>query len=152
MNDSMDVLARALRSSSDIVDAVGPRTGTGEGIHAALSYSIIGAAIEVHRHIGPGQYEALYERALLDELRMRGFACGQQVGVNAMYKGRQIGQYYADIVVEGKVIVELKSVARITSAHRQQVLTYLRASGLRLGLIMNFNAPVLSQEIKRVVL
>ncbi len=67
-------------------------------------------------------------------------------------KGRSVGKYYADIVVEGKVIVELKVAARISVAHRQQVLTYLRASGLRLGLIMNFNAEVLWREIKRVIL
>ncbi len=129
-----------------------PRIAHSPGIHAELSYAINGAAIEVHRHIGPGQLEALYERALCEELAMRGLECRSQVAVKALYKDRSVGNYYADIVVENKVIVELKVVSRIAVAHRQQVLTYLRASGLRLGLIMNFNAPVLWREIKRVVL
>ncbi|MFT3699599.1 MAG: GxxExxY protein [Kofleriaceae bacterium] len=123
-----------------------------DGIHAELSYAVNGAAIEVHRHIGPGQYESVYERALCNELRARGIACDNQVEVAAMYKGQCVGVYYADIVVERKLIVELKVVSRIANAHRMQVLTYLRASGLRLGLIMNFNAEVLWREIKRVVL
>ncbi|HEY0254792.1 MAG TPA: GxxExxY protein [Kofleriaceae bacterium] len=137
------------RSMAPAVSNSGAR---GLGIHAELSYAINGAAIEVHRHIGPGQLEALYERALCEELAMRGLECRSQVAVKALYKDRSVGNYYADIVVENKVIVELKVVSRIAVAHRQQVLTYLRASGLRLGLIMNFNAPVLWREIKRVVL
>ncbi|MFT3699102.1 MAG: GxxExxY protein [Kofleriaceae bacterium] len=123
-----------------------------DGIHAELSYAIIGAAIEVHRHIGPGQYESVYENSLRDELRSRGLSCRQQVGITALYKGKPVGLYRADIIVEQKVVIELKSVERISVAHRMQVLTYLRASGLRLGLVMNFNSEVLWREIKRVVL
>ncbi|MFT3698401.1 MAG: GxxExxY protein [Kofleriaceae bacterium] len=121
-------------------------------MYAELSYAVNGAAIEVHRHIGPGQYESVYEHALCNELRSRGLACANQVGVQAMYKGQPVGSYYADIVVERRLIIELKVVSRISGAHRMQVLTYLRASGLRLGIIMNFNAEVLWREIKRVVL
>ncbi|MFT3694728.1 MAG: GxxExxY protein [Kofleriaceae bacterium] len=123
-----------------------------DGIHAELSYAIIGAAIEVHRHIGPGQYESIYECALRDELQSRKMSVRRQVGVRAMYKGKPVGWYRADLVVENKVVVELKVVSHLSPAHRQQVLTYLGASGLRLGLIMNFNAIVLAHEIKRVVL
>lgn len=125
----------------------------GQGlIHRELSYAINGAAIEVHKHIGPGQLEAVYERALCEELGMRGIAFDRQVPVQAMYKGRLVGAYYADVIVENQVVIELKVVAKILPAHRQQVLTYLRATRLRLGLIMNFNAPVLWRETKRVVL
>ncbi|MFT3692613.1 MAG: GxxExxY protein [Kofleriaceae bacterium] len=142
-----------------IADALGPTKPasrepdrTAKVIHAELAYAVNGAAIEVHRLIGPGQYESVYEHALCNELRSRGLSCANQVGVQAMYKGKPVGSYYADIVVERKLIIELKVVSRISIAHRMQVLTYLRASGLRLGLIMNFNSEVLWREIKRVVL
>lgn len=125
----------------------------GQGLlHRELSYAINGAAIQVHKHIGPGQLEAVYERALCEELAMQGIAFERQKPVQATYKGRVVGEYYADVVVENQVVVELKVVAKILPVHRQQVLTYLRATGLRLGLIMNFNASVLWREIKRVVL
>ena len=125
----------------------------GQGLlHRELSYAINGAAIQVHKHIGPGQLEAVYERALCEELGMQGIGFERQAPVKATYKGRVIGEYYADVVVENQVVVELKVVAKILPVHKQQVLTYLRATGLRLGLIMNFNAPVLWREIKRVVL
>jgi GxxExxY protein len=94
----------------------------------------------------------VYERALCEELGMRGLAFDRQVPVEATYKGRLVGSFYADVVVENQVVIELKVVAKILPAHRQQVLTYLRATRLKLGLIMNFNAPVLWREIKRVVL
>ncbi|MFT3692308.1 MAG: GxxExxY protein [Kofleriaceae bacterium] len=153
----MERIADVLGSPRSHSAALGSPRGrqpdrSADGTHAELSYAVNGAAIEVHRHIGPGQYESVYERALCNELRARGLACANQVGVDAMYKGRCVGSYYADIIVENKLIIELKVVSRISNAHRMQVLTYLRASGLRLGLIMNFNAEVLWREIKRVVL
>src|SRR3569623_671138 len=94
---------------------------------------------------------SVYERARCEELGMQGIGFERQKPVKAMYKGRLVGEYYADVVVEAKVVVELKVVAKILPVHKQQVLTYLRAAGLRLGLIMTFNAPVLWREIKRVV-
>ena len=144
---------RSADLSQQIARAVGGGDHeSGQGLlHRELSYAINGAAIQVHKHIGPGQLEAVYERALCEELGMQGIAYERQKPVKAMYKGRLVGEYDADVVVEAKVVVELKVVAKILPVHKQQVLTYLRAAGLRLGLIMNFNAPVLWREIKRVV-
>ena len=138
--------------SHQIARAAGVANAGPELIHRDLSYAINGAAIEVHKHIGPGQLESVYERALCEELGMRGLQFDRQVPVQATYKGKLVGAFYADVIVENQVVIELKVVAKIMPAHRQQVLTYLRATGLRLGLIMNFNAPVLWREIKRVVL
>ncbi|MEP6866143.1 MAG: GxxExxY protein [Deltaproteobacteria bacterium] len=138
--------------SHQIARAAGVANAGPELIHRNLSYAINGAAIEVHKHIGPGQLESVYERALCEELGMRGLEYARQVAVQATYKGKLVGAFYADVIVENQVVIELKVVAKITPSHRQQVLTYLRATGLRLGLIMNFNAPVLWREIKRVVL
>jgi GxxExxY protein len=121
-------------------------------LHRELSYAITGAAIEVHRHLGPGQLESTYERALAKELGYRGIAHACQVPITAHYKGDDVGEFFADIVVENKVILELKSVVRLLPVHRSQVLSYLRATGLRLGLVMNFYEPVLWRSIQRVVL
>ena len=148
-NESLNTTAADL--SRQIARAAGVASSS-ELIHRDLSYTINGAAIEVHKHIGPGQLESVYERALCEELGMRGLAFDRQVPVQAIYKGRLVGAFYADVIVENQVVIELKVVAKILPAHRQQVLTYLRATRLRLGLIMNFNAPVLWREIKRVVL
>ena len=137
--------------SRQIARAAGGEPGQGL-LHRELSYAINGAAIQVHKHIGPGQLEAVYERALCEELGMQGIAYERQAPVKATYKGKVVGEYYADVVVANQVVVELKVVAKIMPVHKQQVLTYLRAAQLRLGLIMNFNASVLWREIKRVIL
>lgn len=121
-------------------------------LHKELSYAIVGTAIEVHRHIGPGQLEATYERALCKELARRGIEHRSQVPLEMSFKGDVVGEFYADLIVEDKVIVELKAVAAVHYVHRMQVLSYLRASGLRLGLLINFNVPVLSRAVIRVVL
>jgi GxxExxY protein len=129
------------------------RTVAATGIlHKELSYAIVGASIEVHRHIGPGQLEATYERALSNELARREIAHRRQAPLTMYFKGDAVGEYYADLIVDDKIIVELKSVAAIHHVHKMQVLSYLRASGLRLGLLINFNAPVLWRAISRVVL
>jgi GxxExxY protein len=121
-------------------------------LHKELSYAIVGAAIEVHRHIGPGQLEATYERALSKELSRREIAHRRQVPLTMFFKGDPVGEYYADMIVDEKIIVELKSVAAIHHMHKMQVLSYLRASGHRLGLLINFNVPVLWRAIARIVL
>ncbi|MEO6774002.1 MAG: GxxExxY protein [Kofleriaceae bacterium] len=121
-------------------------------LYKELSYAITGAAIEVHKHLGPGQLESTYERALAKELGYRGIANRCQVPITAYFKGDAVGEFCADLIVEDKVILELKSVARVLPVHRSQLLSYLRATGLRLGLLMNFHEPVLFRAIKRVVL
>jgi GxxExxY protein len=120
-------------------------------LHKELSYAIVGAAIEVHRHIGPGQLESTYERALAKELGYRGIAYRTQVPLTTRFKGDAVGEFYADLIVDDKVIVELKSVVAVHHVHKLQVLSYLRASGLRLGLLINFNSPVLWRAIDRIV-
>lgn len=117
-----------------------------------LSYRIIGAAIEVHRALGPGLLERVYEDALCMELRERNIQFERQKHINVDYKGHDMGKYIADIIVENRAIVEVKSVKALEPIHTAQLLTYLRLTNLRAGLLINFNVPVLRNGIKRVVL
>ena len=96
-----------------------------------LTHSIIGAAIEVHRHLGPGLLESIYERALMYELGIRKIPFRSQVAVPMTYKGEPVGDYYADLIVAERVIVELKAVSELHNAHVTQVVSYLRATNLR---------------------
>lgn len=117
-----------------------------------LSNAIIGAAIEVHRVLGAGLLEGIYEDALDIELRVRGLDTQRQVGVLATYKGQKLPTVLRlDLLVGNLVIVEIKSVEKILSVHEAQLLSYLRLSDKKLGLLINFNAPVLKQSIRRVV-
>jgi GxxExxY protein len=118
----------------------------------SLSKEIIGAAIEVHRHLGPGLLESAYEHCLCRELSVRGIAFQQQLPLPIRYKGELLDcGYRLDIVVDSLVIVELKAVDALESIHNAQLLTYLKLSGCRLGLLLNFNVPVLRRGIKRIV-
>ena len=115
--------------------------------------NIIGAAIEVHRALGPGLLEGLYEECLHHELRLRALACDRQVPLDLAYKGLRIGSAYRmDLVVGNAVVVEVKAVEKLLPVHHAQLHTYLRLSGCRLGLILNFNVPVLPDGIVRVAL
>ena len=117
----------------------------------ALTERIIGAAIEVHRELGPGLLESAYEGCLAWELEQRGLQFTRQVELPVVYKGAQINLgYRLDLVVEEQVIVELKTVDSLAPIHTAQVLTYLRLTGLGTGLLLNFNTPVLRDGIKRV--
>jgi|SRR5690606_1170667 len=117
-----------------------------------LSYQIIGKAIELHRSIGPGLLESVYENALAYDLREAGFQVRQQVAMPFLYKGIQqdIG-YRLDILVENKVIIEIKSIEKLAPVHYAQTLTYLKLSGLKLGLLINFNTTLLKNDIHRIV-
>jgi GxxExxY protein len=117
-----------------------------------LTQAIIGHAIEVHRHLGPGLSEAAYERALCIELTEAGIPFEHQLGVPAVYKGEVVAEHRPDLVVAGLVVVEVKSVERLTGVHRAQMLTYLRVTGRELGLLLNFNEAVLKAGIRRVAL
>ena len=121
-------------------------------LHAELSHAIVGACIEVHRHVGPGQLEAVYQKALALELRERGIAFRPQVPLAMTYKGQPIGEFYADFIVDENIVIELKAVDHILPAHVAQVISYLRAARLRLGLLINFNGAVLWRNVKRIVL
>lgn len=118
----------------------------------ALSQEIIGAAIEVHRHLGPGLLESIYEHCMLKELRNRGIRCQHQHPLPVRYKGELLDcEYRLDLLVDNTVVVELKTVKKLEPIHDAQLLTYLRLSDYRLGLLINFNVPVLKYGIKRIV-
>ena len=118
----------------------------------ALSREVIGAAIEVHKALGPGLLESAYEECLCKELELQGIAFKQQVELPIRYKGLELSAgYRMDIVVDNLLILELKSVEKLLPIHEAQLLTYLRLSDTWLGLLLNFNVPVLKQGIKRLV-
>ena len=114
-----------------------------------ITYKINGAAFEVNRELGPGFLEKVYENALLIELRDKGLAAESQVPIAVCYKGRRVGDYYADIVVENQVVVELKAVEIVSKIHEAQLLNYLKATGFEIGLLINFTYP--QAEIKRYI-
>jgi GxxExxY protein len=116
-----------------------------------LAHAVIGAAIEVHRRLGPGFLESVYELALCTELQLRGIGFERQVPIPIEYKGRLVGEGILDVVVGERLVVELKAVDKLLRVHKAQVISYLKASGLRLGLLVNFKVPVLVQGIRRVV-
>ncbi len=115
-----------------------------------LSFEIMAAVFEVHNVLGPGFLEGVYEKALLKELKLRGLKAEAQKGIRVRYKDEDVGVYYADVVVEDQVLLELKAVDLLTRAHEAQVLNYLHATGLKLGLLINFAA--LRVVYKRFVL
>ena len=116
-----------------------------------LSGAIIGAAIEVHRQYGPGLEEELYEAALCAEMRLRNIPFACQVWLDVLYKGEVIGQRRVDLIVGDRIIVELKAVEQLAPIHRAQLLTYLKITGYKLGLLINFNTIILKDGIKRVI-
>ena len=117
-----------------------------------LTEKIIGAAIEVHRNLGPGLLESLYEAALAYELNIAGLDFKRQVIVPVLYKGHSIGEHRIDLLVERKVIMEIKSVERHDPVFEAQLLTYLKITGIGLGLLINFNSRLLKDGIKRMIL
>lgn len=117
-----------------------------------LTQRIIGAAIEVHRTLGPGLLEGIYEECLAYELIRSGIRYERQKRLAIEYKGRKVsGDLRIDLLVEDRVVLELKSIEKLLPVHGAQLLSYLRLSGLSLGLLINFNVPVLKDGIKRVV-
>ena len=117
-----------------------------------LSSETIGAAIEVHRNLGPGLLESAYESCLSWELRQRGLHVENQVPVTIRYKGLALDEgYRIDLLVEGKLILELKSIDKVQPIHMAQVLTYLKMTGLKMALILNFNVLLMRSGIKRIV-
>ncbi len=117
-----------------------------------LTETIIGAAIEVHRVLGPGLLESIYEEALCIELELRGVPFQRQVEVDVLYKGRTIKGQRLDFLVAGQVVVEIKSLAKLPEAALAQALSYLKATGLKRGLLLNFGCARLVDGIKRVSL
>ena len=117
-----------------------------------ISYKIIGAAIEIHKIVGPGLLESAYENALVFELKEMGFNVKQQVPMPFIYKKvKQNVGYRIDLIVNNKVIIEVKSIETLAPVHFAQTLTYLRLSGLKLALLINFNSKILKNSIHRIV-
>ena len=119
-------------------------------LYKDLSYRIIGLAIEVHNKLGYGFLEKVYENALMILFRREGINAKQQAPITVYFEGKVVGEYFADILVEDKIILELKSLEKITDVHKAQALNYLKATGLRLAIIINFGKKKL--EYERLVL
>lgn len=118
-----------------------------------LTATIIGAAIEVHRHVRAGSFEAVYQNCLAWELEQRGLKLRHQVAIPLVYKGVRFDlAYRADLVVEERVVVEIKAVERLLAVHDAQLLTYLSMAGLSTGLLLNFNVPMMRDGVRRLVL
>jgi GxxExxY protein len=115
-------------------------------IYPDLSYQIMGAAFEVHNELGPGFLEQLYEKAMMHELTRRGIPFERQRSVAISYKGEQIGTHILDLVVDGRVVLELKAVTELMPIHKQQTLSYLKATGIKLGILINFGCPQVKYE------
>ncbi len=118
-----------------------------------LSYRVIGCALAVHRELGPGLLESVYEQCLAYELRQQGIEFCTQVPMPVRYRGVEIDcGYRLDLVVSNQLVVELKAVSEILPIHEAQLLTYMKLSKISIGLLMNFNSCVLKEAIKRLVL
>jgi len=118
-----------------------------------LTQKIIGAAIEVHRVLGPGLLESAYERCLVYELEKLGLRVETQKSLPIVYKEIDIeAGYRIDVLVEGQVVIELKAVERFTDVHEAQILTYLKLSGCKVGLLINFNVKLLKNGVRRFVM
>lgn len=117
-----------------------------------LTEAVIGAAIEVHRALGPGLPEVLYKRAMCVEMRLRGIEYEVEAAVPVAYKGQSIGEMRLDLLVGKRLIVELKSVDALLPIHKAQLITYLRVTGKELGLLINFNLRTLKEGIRRIAL
>jgi GxxExxY protein len=117
-----------------------------------ITHQIIGAAIEVHKHLGPGLLESAYEECLFHELQLRNLRVERQKAVPVVYKQTKLEcGYRLDLLVEGRIVVELKSVDGLGPIHEAIILTYLRMSGHKLGLLINFNVSVLKDGIRRFI-
>jgi len=114
-----------------------------------LTYQINGAIYEVSRTLGAGFLEKVYEKALMIELKKRGMKAIDQAHIKVSYKNTIVGEYFADILVEDKIILELKAVENLSKLHEAQILNYLKATGIQVGLLVNFKHP--KAEIKRMV-
>ena len=120
--------------------------------HDPLTQRIIGCAIEVHRHLGPGLLESTYEEALCLELTIEGLSFVRQPSVPVLYKGHLIGEHRPDLIVQDRVVVEVKSVERLIGVHQAQLLAYMRLLKKPVGLLLNFNSDVLRTGIRRLAI
>jgi len=110
-------------------------------VHSELSHEIMDAVFEVHNTLGPGYLEEIYEEALAYELELRQIPHERQKAIMVSYKGRPVGQHRLDLVIDGKVVLELKAASALSDTFKQQTLSYLKATGLKLGILINFGTP-----------
>ncbi|MBI5915926.1 MAG: GxxExxY protein [Bacteroidetes bacterium] len=123
-----------------------------EETYNAITSKIISACIEVHRHLGPGLLESVYEVCLVDELKMKGLRVSSQVQLPVIYKERQLEKSFViDLLVEDLVVIELKAVEVLLPIHEVQLVTYLKLSGKKLGLLVNFNVELVKNGIRRKI-
>jgi len=115
-------------------------------LYKELTYKIIGCAIDVHKELGPGFLEKVYENAMLVALKEVDLSAENQKQINVKYHGITVGDYYADLIIEGKVIVELKAIKCLCDEHRAQIINYLTATEMQVGLLLNFGAKSLEYE------
>ena len=123
-----------------------PTTENTALLHGDMTYRVIGLAMEVHSKLGAGFLEKVYESAFMVAFRREGIRAEQQVPIKIHFENVVVGDYVTDILIEDKLILELKAVNKISAIHRAQVINYLKATGIRLALILNFNAPKLQHE------
>jgi len=117
-----------------------------------IAAQVVDAALKIHRTLGPGLFESVYQATLEFELRKRGLRVSQQVGLPVHYEGLNLELgFRIDLIVDDKVIIEIKSVEALAPVHKKQLLTYLRLADLRLGLLINFNVELIKDGIQRVV-
>ena len=121
-------------------------------VHDPLTERVIGCAIAVHRALGPGLVEATYEEALCIELTEERLRFNRQLRVPVTYRGRVIGEYRPDLLIEDAVVVEIKSVERLIGVHQAQLLAYMRVLGIRVGLPLNFNGETLKSGVRRLAI
>jgi GxxExxY protein len=115
------------------------------------AHAVVGAALEVHRTLGPGFLESIYEQSLCAELLSRAVPFRRQVAIAVRYKGQVVGQSQLDMLIGERLVVELKAVETLAPIHAVQLRSYLKATGLTLGLLINFNVPLLQQGIRRII-
>lgn len=123
----------------------------GKEVPEALTHEVIGAAIAVHRALGPGYLESVYESAMCVELTSRKVPFVRQAAFQVTYQRQEVGEGRMDLLVANRLVIELKAVESIAAIHKAQVLSYLRATGHTLGLLVNFNVPVLKDGIHRII-
>jgi GxxExxY protein len=119
-------------------------------LHQELAYQIVGLAMQVHTKLGNGFLEKVYENALMVLLNKAGIDAVQQAPITVLFDGESVGTYYVDILIENKIILELKTVSEISDSHKAQALNYLKATGLNLAMVFNFANP--RMEYQRIVL
>jgi GxxExxY protein len=118
----------------------------------AVANRVIGAALEVHRHLGPGFLESVYEEALAAELKLQNIGLERQKPIGIFYKEILIGEHRVDLLIENMLVVELKAVEKFLPIHKAQLISYLKAASLPLGLLINFNEKWLKDGVQRIVL